>query len=72
MITHDRINNYFKKVAKLPDGSVFSERGFEALSAWSERQPWWPFFEQENSLDADWRSTAWGIATRSRSTSSPF
>jgi len=60
MITHNRINVYFRTLAALPGATVFSERGFSALADWSERQHWWPDFARAYLLCPGWRSSFMG------------
>jgi hypothetical protein len=60
MITHNRINEYFRALGALPGATVFSEQGFFALAYWSERQHWWPDFATTYSLRSGWRSSAMG------------
>lgn len=60
MITHNRINAYFRTFVALPGASVFSERGFSVLAGWSERQQWWPDFVKTYSLCPGWRSSSMG------------
>jgi len=60
MITHNLINRYFSSLVSVPDGNVFSDKGFMALADWSERQEWWPRFALSHSLKRDWRISLMG------------
>lgn len=60
MITHDRINAYFRSTVPLPGATPFSPQAFQVLADWSERQQWWPEFARTHQLFPDWRSSAMG------------